>query len=139
MKKEMCNNLDTIKEIFKTCLFTTIHPLQNKEDKTGLILTLKNVDKAYFWLKIGMLEDQYKNIRYWISGSFKSNEPLYVLIRYIEPQVLKNENVLTEISGQSYNEIIEFNKNMELINQIAEEFKNEQEKKKTRTSKKKVN
>lgn len=139
MKKELCKDLQPIKEVFNDCKFTTAHKLKNEEDKTGLILVLNSVDKAYFWLKIGMLEQQYKNIHYWISGSFRSNEPLYVLIRYIEPEILKNENMLTEISGNSYNEIIEFHKNIDLINQIAEDYKSEQKKKKTRTNKKKVN
>lgn len=139
MKKELCTDLQPIKQAFNDCKFTTAHNLKNEEDKTGLIFVFNGIDKPHFWLKIGMLEQQYKNIHYWISGSFRSNEPLYVLIRYIEPQNLKNENILTEISGNSYNEIIEFHKNMELINQIAEDLKSEKKKKKTGTSKKKVN
>lgn len=129
-----------LEQFFNSFKFTTFHRLLNEEDTNGKILVVKGTDKPLFWLLINQVEQDYQNVKFWISGSFKSTDNLYVLIRIIDPKIIKNKNLMEEISGQSYNEIIEFGRNHEFLDREYEKLKNEvKEKEKKKRNKRKTN
>lgn len=135
MKKVVCNSLVDLKEFFLSFKHTTIHNLKNENDNTGFILTIRSVDKPYFWLIMSEIEEQYNNVKYWVSGSFSKDLNLYVLIRIVDKKIIKNESLWQDISGQSYNEIIEFANNFELLDKAKEMIENEEKTKKKRSKK----
>lgn len=129
-------NFNEIIELFKSKFtYSTFHELK-EPDEEAKIITINGTDKPLFWLMINDIEEKCKNFKYWISGSFKSTEPLYVLIRFVKKSILNNELQWQKLSGESYNEIIKFCEYMTLFNEVGKSI-NEKETKK-RSSKKKI-
>lgn len=131
------NSFIELEDFFNSFKNTTFHKLKDPTDENGKIMIIKGTDKPLFWLLINEIDQKYDNFFYWISGSFKSNENLYVLLRIVDKSIINHDLKWDELSKQSYNEIIEFGKNFELFNEAAEKFKNETKKetKKRRTKK----
>lgn len=135
MKKVVCNSLVDLKEFFLSFKYTTIHKLKNENDNSGFILRLRSIDKPYFWLIMSEIEEQYKNIKYWVRGSFSQDSNLYVLIRIVDKKIMKNEKLLQDLNEQSNNEIFDFASNFDLFDKAKEMIENEEKTKKKRSKK----
>lgn len=138
MKRILCEKWFDIEQQFEGMKKTNCFRLRNQEDDTGRIFVMNGTDKFLFWLNIGELQKKFKNIFYWISTN-SNKDQLIGLVRFIPKNELKNHD---EISGKSYNEVIEFAQNLDLLNKIAEEslkVPTNETKKKKKWNKTKIN